>query len=150
MATNAHSNVERLTIASEEAREPAVDSLMTLDANDPSTQDHDQHSFANKEFTADAESTTQVNDDPFKPDGNNSEVEEDRREQFRVDWEGPDDSLNPRNWSTGYKSWITFQLGMLALAASLGSSIISPAGSAIARYVGVSDEVAVLSISLYM
>jgi hypothetical protein len=66
-----------------------------------------------------------------------------------VEWD-EDDRENPRNWSTMYKCWITFQLGMLALAASLGSSIISPAESAIAAYVGVSREVAVLSISLYV
>jgi len=29
-----------------------------------------------------------------------------------VDWDGDTDPANPRNWSTGYKSWITFQLGM--------------------------------------
>lgn len=67
-----------------------------------------------------------------------------------VDWEGEDDEENPRNWSSGYKSWITVQLGLLALAASLGSSIISPAENVIANYVGVSSEVAVLSVSLYM
>jgi len=67
-----------------------------------------------------------------------------------VDWDGDDDKENPRNWSSGYKNWITFQLGMLALAASTGSSIISPADDTIAEYVGVSSEVAVLSISLYM
>jgi len=67
-----------------------------------------------------------------------------------VDWDGHNDQENPRNWSTLYKSWITFQLGMLALAASLGSSIIAPAGNTIAGYVGVSSEVAVLSVSLYM
>jgi hypothetical protein len=66
-----------------------------------------------------------------------------------VDWDDGDKG-NPRNWPTGYKCWITFQLGMLALAASLGSSIISPAEPAIATYVGVSREVTVLSISLYV
>lgn len=66
-----------------------------------------------------------------------------------VDWE-ENDKENPRNWSTGYKSWITFQMGMLALAASLGSSIIAPAKNAISDDVGVSSEVAVLSVSLYM
>jgi multidrug resistance protein len=39
---------------------------------------------------------------------------------------------------------------MLALAASLGSSIIAPAEEAIAAYTGVSVEVSVLSISLYV
>lgn len=66
-----------------------------------------------------------------------------------VNWED-NDPENPRNWSTAYKCWITFQLGMLALAASLGSSIISPAEDAISEYIGVSTEVTVLVISLYM
>lgn len=71
------------------------------------------------------------------------------KDWYLVDWD-EDDQANPRNWSTGYKSWITFQLGMLALAASLGSSIIAPAENAISAYTGVSHEVAVLSISLYV
>ena len=66
-----------------------------------------------------------------------------------VKWDA-DDPENPRNWSVTYKCWITFQLGMLALAASLGSSITSPAGDAIAAYLGVSSEVSVLSVSLYV
>ena len=73
-----------------------------------------------------------------------------RDDRILVGWDGDDDQGNPRNWSTLYKSWITFQLGMLALSASLGSSIISPAGKTIAAYVGVGSEVSVLSISLYM
>jgi hypothetical protein len=67
-----------------------------------------------------------------------------------VDWDGPDDKENPRNWTTLYKSWLTFQLSMLALAASMGSSINAPADDTIAKYVGVSNEVAVLGISLYV
>ena len=39
---------------------------------------------------------------------------------------------------------------MLALAASLGSSIICPAEPAIAAYLGLSEEVTVLVISLYV
>ncbi|KAL6713992.1 hypothetical protein ACLMJK_008486 [Lecanora helva] len=88
--------------------------------------------------------------------GRVSNKEEDREEEnpdgkdaFLVDWE-PNDTSNPRNWSTSYKSWITFQLGMLALAASLGSSIISPAENAIMEYTGISPEVAVLPVSFYI
>ena len=66
-----------------------------------------------------------------------------------VDWEDGDKD-NPRNWSTRYKCWCTFQLGMLAMAAAAGSSIIAPAEPAIAEYVGVSKEVTVLVISLYV
>ncbi|ESZ96601.1 hypothetical protein SBOR_2968 [Sclerotinia borealis F-4128] len=81
-----------------------------------------------------------------KPSDSNG-TQEDR---ILVDWDGDNDQGNPRNWSTLYKSWITFLLGMLALSASLGSSIISPAENTIAAYVGVSKEVSVLNISLYI
>jgi MFS family permease len=70
-----------------------------------------------------------------------------RTHRYLVDWE-PNDPDNPRNFSTTFKVWITFQLGMLALAASLGSSIIAPAENVIAKYTNVSTKVSVLSISL--
>ena len=66
-----------------------------------------------------------------------------------VEWE-IGDPANPRNWSTLYKIWLTFQLSMLALSASLGSSVISPADDTIAKAMGVSDEATILCISLYM
>ena len=75
--------------------------------------------------------------------------ETDEKNAYLVDWE-PEDKTNPRNWSTPYKSWITFQLGMLALAASLGSSIISPAEDAVMAYTHISSEVAVLPVSFYI
>lgn len=78
------------------------------------------------------------------------DLNETQDSRVSVVWDGENDPGDPRNWSTLYKSWITFLLGMLALSASLGSSIISPAGNTIAAYIGVSKEVSVLSISLYM
>ncbi|KAG2168240.1 hypothetical protein VTO58DRAFT_100958 [Aureobasidium pullulans] len=75
--------------------------------------------------------------------------EEKSGDPFLVGWE-PGEKANPMNWSSTYKSFITFVLGMLALAASLGSSIISPAEREIAEYTGISNEVAVLLISMYI
>ncbi|KAL1296592.1 hypothetical protein AAFC00_000087 [Neodothiora populina] len=75
--------------------------------------------------------------------------DEKKIDEFLVDWDAGE-KANPRNWSLAYRSFITFQLGMLALAASLGSSIISPAENAIAQYTGISAEVVVLVISLYI
>ena len=68
---------------------------------------------------------------------------------YLVRWDH-NDPLNPLNWSVAYKLWVTFQLSMLSLAGSIGSSITTPADNAIAEYVGVSYEVAVLNVSLYM
>lgn len=81
---------------------------------------------------------------PVKVETNRGKLDE-----FLVGWDD-NEAANPRNWSTMYRSFVTFQLGMLALAASLGSSIISPAEPSIQRYTGATKEVAVLSISLYM
>lgn len=67
-----------------------------------------------------------------------------------VDWESDTDPENPQNWSTGFKSWVTCQLSFLAFAASLASSIISPASTTIADYVNVSEDAIVLNVSLYM
>jgi hypothetical protein len=68
---------------------------------------------------------------------------------YLVKWD-PNDPLNPQNWIVAFKWWVTFQLGMLALVGSLGSSITTPAEDIIAGYVGVSREVAVLDITLYL
>ncbi|PWY86778.1 MFS general substrate transporter [Aspergillus heteromorphus CBS 117.55] len=59
----------------------------------------------------------------------------------------PDD---PKNFSSWYKACLTFQMTMTALVGALGSSILAPGQSAIAEYVNVSEEVAVLATSLYI
>lgn len=78
------------------------------------------------------------------------EVQTSNKDANIVDWDGDNDQENPRNWTFAFKCWTTLQLGLLALCASLGSSIISPAETDIAAYTGVSTEGTVLIISLYM
>jgi hypothetical protein len=72
------------------------------------------------------------------------------KDEIVVKWDGDNDPENPQNWSTSYKSWLTLQLSLLAFAASLASSIIAPANNTVAKYVGVSENVVVLTISLYV
>lgn len=76
--------------------------------------------------------------------------DDDEKAEVLVDWEGEDDTENPQNWSTAFKSWVTFQLSLLAFSASLASSIIAPASQTIAGYTGVSENVVVLNVSLFM
>ena len=75
---------------------------------------------------------------------------DDEKDEILVQWESDTDPENPQNWSTLFKSWVTVQLSMLAFAASLASSIIAPANRTIAEYVGVSEELVVLNVSLYI
>lgn len=60
------------------------------------------------------------------------------------------DPENPKNWNIYYKAWLTFQMSMLAFVGSLGSSITSPANTAISEYLGVGLEVTVLTLSLFV
>lgn len=71
------------------------------------------------------------------------------RDHFLVGWDD-DEQANPRNWCFIKKISVTAQLGMLALAAAIGSSIISPANEVIANEFDISQELAVLSVSLYI
>lgn len=70
-------------------------------------------------------------------------------DKILVKWEN-DDPADPRNWIRTYKWWLTVQLGLLALTASLGSSIIAPGEASISRDFSVSAEISVLCISLYI
>lgn len=72
-----------------------------------------------------------------------------RDEAFIVHFED-NDPANPRNFSKVRKASITLLLGFMALTGSIGSSIIAPAEPVIARYIGVSQEVTVLAISLFV
>jgi hypothetical protein len=69
--------------------------------------------------------------------------------EYLVKW-ADGDPENPYNWKTPYKAWVTLQLSMLALAASATSSMIAPANRIIAEYIGVSETVAVLNVSLFV
>lgn len=71
------------------------------------------------------------------------------RAKYMVRWEDGEPS-NPKNFPFWRKSWITFQLGMLALASSNASAIISPANEIIAADFNISSEVTVLTVSLFI
>lgn len=73
----------------------------------------------------------------------------DDKESFKVSFEDGD-LTNPKNFPPSYKIWITFQLGMLALAGSLNSSIITPASEVLSSYLGISTEATVLTVALYV
>ncbi|KAF7195316.1 putative transporter C36.02c [Pseudocercospora fuligena] len=72
-----------------------------------------------------------------------------RDPEFQVKFD-ENDKDNPRSFSTPYKALITLQLGFFALTASIASSIIAPAEPVISQYIGVSEEVTVLVVALYI
>ncbi|PSK40319.1 hypothetical protein B9Z65_22 [Elsinoe australis] len=72
------------------------------------------------------------------------------REEYVVEFDGPDDPMHAQNWPNAKKIRIAVALGYVTLCAAFGSSIFSAATASIATQFGFSSEVGVLGVSLYV
>ncbi|CAI9634537.1 unnamed protein product [Alternaria burnsii] len=68
----------------------------------------------------------------------------------RVDFDGPNDTYNPQNWSFAKKSLNTFLYGLTTLGSTWASAAYSPANEIVAHDFQVSNEVAVLGTSVLL
>ena len=78
-----------------------------------------------------------------------SQAVEHGKDAFLVDWYGPDDPENPRNWSSSWKLLVTLQICIFNFAVYIGSSIYVPGEADIMRGFDVSEIVATLGLSFY-
>ncbi|KAJ5418635.1 MFS transporter [Penicillium crustosum] len=67
-----------------------------------------------------------------------------------LDWDGPTDSNNPRNFSTPKKVFITACLASLVCISTFGSSVMSPASGQLIHEFGISKELSILATALYV
>ncbi|KAI5370145.1 putative major facilitator superfamily, MFS transporter superfamily [Septoria linicola] len=72
------------------------------------------------------------------------------REEYVVEFDGPDDPLHAHNWPLKKKLPVAFTLGYVTLVAAFGSSIFSTATGVVATQFDVSREVGILGVSLYV
>ncbi|MCJ1315064.1 hypothetical protein MMC15_000379 [Xylographa vitiligo] len=72
------------------------------------------------------------------------------QEEYVVEFDGPDDPCHPQNWPLKKKIGIALMLGYTTLVSAFTSSIFSAATVAVAEQFGVSDEVGILGLSLYV
>ena len=68
---------------------------------------------------------------------------------FAVDWEGEHDPLNPRNWSTAYRLWVTLVVASLAFIVGVASSADIAILRQAAADFGVSEVVESLAIGQF-
>jgi len=66
-----------------------------------------------------------------------------------LDWDNKDDADNPRNFSLRRRIISTATVTFLAFVSTLGGSIYAPAHDEVSRSFNVSDEIAILPLSLY-
>lgn len=72
------------------------------------------------------------------------------QEDYVVEFDGPDDPLHAQNWPLKRKLLTAAMLGFTTMTAAFGSSIFSSATRAVGVEFGVSSEVSLLGVSLYV
>lgn len=100
-------------------------------------------------------STVQLNSTGYNVPGMNAEQtilsNKNKTDGFTiVSWDGPKDQQNPQNWSRSRKWLITMLTGAMTFSVSFGSSIFSTTVGVTADYFGVSEEVMILGVTLYV
>ncbi|KXT15292.1 hypothetical protein AC579_4850 [Pseudocercospora musae] len=81
--------------------------------------------------------------------GGNQDDEEEQDPNV-VGWDGPDDPKNPMNWSP-YRKWgIATNMGLMTFVVTFASSVLSSAVAPTSMEFGVSEEVMVLMVSLFV
>ncbi|KAL2360448.1 hypothetical protein RJZ56_006674 [Blastomyces dermatitidis] len=72
------------------------------------------------------------------------------REEYVVEFDGPDDPLHPQNWPMRKKVFTGIILGWTTIISSFTSSLFSTATADVSRIYGISTQVAILGLSLYV
>ena len=73
-----------------------------------------------------------------------------KEKTYIVEFEGPDDPLNPLNWPISKRIWATALLSFTTFCVTFASSIFSSATRAVAKEFSVSTEVVTLGTSLFV
>ncbi|KAI1344804.1 MFS transporter [Xylariaceae sp. FL0016] len=69
---------------------------------------------------------------------------------YVVDWYGPDDPENPRNWSHAKKFFVTFEICFLTFSVYIGSAIYSAGLISVTSAFSVSRVAATLGLTLFV
>jgi DHA1 family multidrug resistance protein-like MFS transporter len=72
------------------------------------------------------------------------------QEDYVVEFDGPNDPLHAQNWPMGKKLGTAAMLGYTTMVSAFGSSIFSAATRQVGAQYGVSAEVGLLGVSLYV
>ncbi|KAL1791827.1 hypothetical protein ACET3X_009578 [Alternaria dauci] len=67
-----------------------------------------------------------------------------------IDWYGPDDPQNPRNWSRAKRYFVTFEICFLTFSVYIGSAIYTPGLMGVMAEFGVAQVPATLGLTLYV
>ncbi|KAL0575918.1 hypothetical protein V5O48_006064 [Marasmius crinis-equi] len=71
-------------------------------------------------------------------------------DHYLVDWEGPNDPDNPKNWSKFKKGFVAFCISLLTFSVYIGSAIYTSSIPGVITTFGISQTKATLGLTLYV
>ncbi|KAJ3578214.1 hypothetical protein NPX13_g2354 [Xylaria arbuscula] len=77
-------------------------------------------------------------------------VEPNSQKRYRLVTFQPGDPGNPKNWSKAYKWYVTMVVALTCFVVAFASSVVTPDIEGVAEEFNVSEEVALLSITLFV
>lgn len=83
------------------------------------------------------------------PNSSKHEPQPNQDRPIALDWEGPDDSLNPHNWPFVRKWFQTYTISGVALVGTFASSVFTPGIEPTATEFGSPVIIATLAFSIY-
>jgi len=127
------------------------------------SQTQSQAAIPHRESEMSGASTLQKNEDEKSEDGKDRDVDlekqgqndhkddgEEERDPNVVDWDGDDDPNNPMNWSSKRKWAIAVTMGLMTFVVTFASSVFSSAVEVTGMQFGVSSEVMILAVALFV
>lgn len=88
---------------------------------------------------------------PTPPTPEGSDVASASKNDFEVDWDGPDDPNNPKNWSTPMRLAQIIPIGIFALNMTLAATMFAPGVEQLVQEFGVTTSIiATMSLTIYV
>ena len=122
---------------------PSLNTRPVVATNEAGTMDPEQPTAVTSGSEGEVEGAAEPGTTPAKQDEKSSDPN-------IIEFDGPDDPGNPKNWSTGRKIAITCAFGMLSFVVTFSSSIWSVTVEPVSREFGVSTLVVTLGVTLFL
>ncbi|PGH34121.1 hypothetical protein GX50_03084 [[Emmonsia] crescens] len=133
--------------------EPSPDDAVTLSGNTTSRPSSPANKHAISTNTADLEkgSTLPTRVEDISKSCNPSESDRGPPDSNSVDWDGPDDPMNPYNWPTTKKVAIVVGIALITFLTPLGSAMFAPGTAHVMSEFKTSNpELASFVVSVYL
>ena len=147
--------LKHISTSSEKTKDSDLESSPTTYQPDPAAHPAYQPAdidIEKQSFSQEHDSQRQQSDDSNDDDSDDKkdDEKEDKKDPNLVTWDGDDDPENPMNFKPAKKWSMALMFGLMTFVVTFASSVFSSATMVTAMQFGVSSEVMILAVSLFV